>query len=242
MGRRKSATPAPCSWAGIPPRHWATTAPVPITCCRRHAPRASPRRSGVYDFQKRTSLIQVSADGARKLGAIAAELATGEGLPAHAKAAQYAVAPMSRYWSAVVHGLTPYVPGEQPKLANLVKLNTNENPYGPSPRVLEALRAEMGGYAAAIPRSRQATDLRQAIAARHGVSAGQVFVGNGSDEVLAHAFHGLLKHEAAGVVPRHHLQLLSRVLPSLWHRLSRGTADGIARDQVDDYLRRATAG
>jgi len=44
---------------------------------------------GVYDFQKRTSLIQVSADGARKLGAIAAELATGEGLPAHAKAAQY---------------------------------------------------------------------------------------------------------------------------------------------------------
>ena len=51
---------------------------------------------------------------------------------------------MSRYWSAVVHGLTPYVPGEQPKLANLVKLNTNENPYGPSPRVLEAMRAEVG--------------------------------------------------------------------------------------------------
>jgi len=49
---------------------------------------------------------------------------------------------MSRYWSAVVHGLTPYVPGEQPKLANLVKLNTNENPYGPSPKVLDAVRAE----------------------------------------------------------------------------------------------------
>jgi histidinol-phosphate aminotransferase len=46
---------------------------------------------------------------------------------------------MSRYWSAVVRGLTPYVPGEQPKLPNLVKLNTNENPYGPSPQVLAAV-------------------------------------------------------------------------------------------------------
>jgi histidinol-phosphate aminotransferase len=51
---------------------------------------------------------------------------------------------MSRYWSAVVSKLTPYIPGEQPKLPNLVKLNTNENPYGPSPKVLEALRAETG--------------------------------------------------------------------------------------------------
>ncbi|HAF00467.1 MAG TPA: histidinol-phosphate transaminase, partial [Methylophilaceae bacterium] len=49
---------------------------------------------------------------------------------------------MSKYWSPVVHGLTPYVPGEQPKLANLVKLNTNENPYGPSPKVIAALQAE----------------------------------------------------------------------------------------------------
>jgi hypothetical protein len=47
------------------------------------------------------------------------------------------------YWSPVVHRLTPYVPGEQPKLSNLVKLNTNENPYGPSPRVLDAIRAEL---------------------------------------------------------------------------------------------------
>ena len=51
---------------------------------------------------------------------------------------------MSRYWSPVVHGLTPYVPGEQPKLPNLVKLNTNENPYGPSPKALEVLRCEVG--------------------------------------------------------------------------------------------------
>ena len=49
---------------------------------------------------------------------------------------------MSQFWSPVVHTLTPYVPGEQPKLQNLVKLNTNENPYGPSPRVIAALQRE----------------------------------------------------------------------------------------------------
>jgi hypothetical protein len=48
---------------------------------------------------------------------------------------------MSRFWSPVVHDLSPYVPGEQPKLDGIVKLNTNENPYGPSPRVLEAIAA-----------------------------------------------------------------------------------------------------
>ena len=48
---------------------------------------------------------------------------------------------MSRYWSALARELTPYVPGEQPKIADLVKLNTNESPYGPSPRALEAIRA-----------------------------------------------------------------------------------------------------
>ena len=46
---------------------------------------------------------------------------------------------MSRFWSPVVHGLSPYVPGEQPKLDGIVKLNTNENPYAPSPRVLAAI-------------------------------------------------------------------------------------------------------
>ena len=49
---------------------------------------------------------------------------------------------MSKFWSKIVHQLTPYVPGEQPKINNLVKLNTNENPYGPSPKVLEALQKE----------------------------------------------------------------------------------------------------
>ena len=106
---------------------------------------------------------------------------------------------MSRFWSAVVHELSPYVPGEQPKLDDLVKLNTNENPYPPSPRVLAAI-------AAATDRLRlypdpSASELRQAIAARFGVAAGEVFVGNGSDEVLAHTFQALLKHDAPVLFP-----------------------------------------
>lgn len=107
---------------------------------------------------------------------------------------------MSRYWSAVVHGLSPYVPGEQPKLDKLVKLNTNENPYGPSPRVLEALRAEIGDTLRLYPDP--ASDrLREAIATVHGVKPDQVFVGNGSDEVLAHAFLALLKHDKPILFP-----------------------------------------
>lgn len=101
----------------------------------------------------------------------------------------------TRYWSAVARGLTPYVPGEQPKLANLVKLNTNENPYPPSPRVLDALREETGSDGASLRLypDPSATRLRQTIADYHGIKLDQVFVGNGSDEVLAHVFLGLLK-------------------------------------------------
>ncbi len=107
---------------------------------------------------------------------------------------------MSRYWSKVVQGLTPYVPGEQPKLANLIKLNTNESPYGPSRRVLEALRAEIGDTLRLYPDP--ASDrLRAAIAKQYGLTPDQVFVGNGSDEVLAHVFLGLLKHDKPVLFP-----------------------------------------
>ncbi|NTV12147.1 MAG: histidinol-phosphate transaminase, partial [Zoogloea sp.] len=110
---------------------------------------------------------------------------------------------MSRFWSAVVHGLTPYVPGEQPKLANLVKLNTNENPYPPSPHVQEAIQAELGRSAESLRLYPDPTGerLRTAIAAEYGVGLNQVFVGNGSDEVLAHTFQALLKHEAPLLFP-----------------------------------------
>ena len=107
---------------------------------------------------------------------------------------------MSRYWSDVARSLTPYVPGEQPKLANLVKLNTNESPYGPSRRVLDALRGEIGDTLRLYP-DPSSDRLCAAIGERHGVPADHVFVGNGSDEVLAHAFLGLLKHERPLLFP-----------------------------------------
>lgn len=107
---------------------------------------------------------------------------------------------MSKYWSNVVEGLTPYVPGEQPKIDNLIKLNTNENPYPPSPIALQAMRQEIGPGLRLYP-DPNADRLRQAIAGYYGVSAPQVFVGNGSDEVLAHAFLGLLKHDRPVLFP-----------------------------------------
>ena len=104
---------------------------------------------------------------------------------------------MSRFWSDIVHRLTPYVPGEQPALAHPVKLNTNENPYPPSPRVIEAIRRELGDDGETLRKYPDPTAraLRATVAAHHGLRVEQVFAGNGSDEVLAHAFQALLKHE-----------------------------------------------
>lgn len=107
---------------------------------------------------------------------------------------------MSRYWSPIVHKLTPYVPGEQPKSTNLVKLNTNENPYGPSPRVIAALQAAVGDTLRLYP-DPGASALRETVARYHGLSADQVFVGNGSDEVLALVFQALLRHDAPLLFP-----------------------------------------
>lgn len=97
---------------------------------------------------------------------------------------------MSRFWSDHVAALVPYTPGEQPKVANLLKLNTNENPYGPSPLVLKAIKEASDDRLRLYP-DPVAAALSNAIAARYGLDSGQVFVGNGSDEVLAHVFHGL---------------------------------------------------
>ena len=107
---------------------------------------------------------------------------------------------MSRFWSEVVHTLTPYVPGEQPKLPDLVKLNTNENPYGPSPKAIAAIQAEVGDSLKLYP-DPNADRLKQAVAEFHGVDPARVFVGNGSDEVLAHAFLALLKHDRPILFP-----------------------------------------
>lgn len=95
-----------------------------------------------------------------------------------------------RFWSPEVRELEPYVPGEQPKIQNLLKLNTNENPYPPSPKVVEAVQAVLTHQADALRLypDPDATALKHAIAKQQNIEVSQVFVGNGSDEVLAHIF------------------------------------------------------
>jgi histidinol-phosphate aminotransferase len=107
---------------------------------------------------------------------------------------------MSRYWSAFVHNLQPYVPGEQPKMANLVKLNTNENPYGPSPKVLEAIQLGVSDRLRLYP-DPTSRELKQTIADYYKVNTANVFIGNGSDEVLGHIFHALFQHEPPLLFP-----------------------------------------
>lgn len=95
-----------------------------------------------------------------------------------------------RFWSPEVRELEPYVPGEQPKIQNLLKLNTNENPYPPSSKVVEAVQAVLTHQADALRLypDPDATALKHAIAKQQNIEVSQVFVGNGSDEVLAHIF------------------------------------------------------
>ena len=107
---------------------------------------------------------------------------------------------MNRFWNALVSELTPYSPGEQPRVADLVKLNTNENPIGPSPRALAAIRAAATDALRLYP-DYEATALRTTLAAYYGLAPDQVLVGNGSDEVLAFVFAALLKHERPLLFP-----------------------------------------
>jgi histidinol-phosphate aminotransferase len=132
----------------------------------------------------------------------------------------------------------PYVPGEQPRRANLVKLNTNESPFGPSPLALEAMRAAVADTMRLYP-DPEATELREALAAHHGVKPEQVFVGNGSDEVLGHAFVALLKQEKPLLFPD-----VTYSFYPVWAQLF-GLAcetvplDGDMRIRVEDYRRKA---
>jgi len=99
---------------------------------------------------------------------------------------------VSKYWSELTKGLVPYVPGEQPKIQGLIKLNTNENPYPPSPAVVEAVNDFDKGRLRFYP-DPNSDVLKLALADYYSVAKNQVFVGNGSDEVLALAFMAFFK-------------------------------------------------
>lgn len=94
---------------------------------------------------------------------------------------------MSRYWNSTIKNLQSYVPGEQPKDKRYIKLNTNENPYPPSPRVIEGIRNAANEDLRLYP-DPNGDELRKVIASYYGLNSEQVFVGNGSDEILGFAF------------------------------------------------------
>lgn len=102
---------------------------------------------------------------------------------------------MSRFWSEMARRTEPYVPGEQLNKAEIIKLNTNENPYPPAPGVTEAIRNAAEGLR--LYPSPTADSLRQAIAETEGLGPDRVFTANGSDEVLAFAFMAFFDPEKA---------------------------------------------
>jgi len=107
---------------------------------------------------------------------------------------------MSKFWSDIVGRLDPYVPGEQPQDQQYIKLNTNESPYPPSPAVAAAL-VDFDCESLRRYPDPESASLVSALAEYHGLSTQQVFVGNGSDEVLAHAFQALLQKPAPILFP-----------------------------------------
>jgi len=104
---------------------------------------------------------------------------------------------MNVYWNSRIKNLSPYVPGEQPKDRQFIKLNTNENPYPPSPKVIEALQKAVSDDLRLYP-DPECTAFREAIAAHCRVKTEQVFAGNGSDEILAFAFGAFFESSAGG--------------------------------------------
>jgi len=100
---------------------------------------------------------------------------------------------MSKYWTELVRQLEPYIPGEQPQDLQIIKLNTNENPYTPSADVAKAVKAFPHDSLRLYP-DPESSALTQALEAYHGLDTSQVFVGNGSDEVLAHCFQTFFKN------------------------------------------------
>lgn len=103
-------------------------------------------------------------------------------------------------WQDKLRKVEPYVAGEQPKIVNMIKLNTNENPYGPSPKIKEVIRGIDIDKLRLYPNS-DAVDLRKALADYYNLEDEQVFIGNGSDEVLALTFLTFFNGDAPVLFP-----------------------------------------
>ena len=145
---------------------------------------------------------------------------------------------MNPFWTQLARELSPYVPGEQPRIANLVKLNTNESPFGPSPLALDAMRAAAADTMRLYP-DPEAAELRAALAAHHGVKPEQVFVGNGSDEVIAHAFAALLKQPKPLLFPDvtySFYPVWAQLFGVTWETVK---LDDAMRVRIEDYRRPA---
>lgn len=107
---------------------------------------------------------------------------------------------MSKFWSDAIRQLTPYVPGEQPKISNIIKLNTNENPYAPSPEVNRIIHSFSTERLRLYP-DPDASALKSTLANYVGLTSEHVFVGNGSDEVLAHTFMAFFRQPKPLLMP-----------------------------------------
>ncbi|MDE7171607.1 MAG: histidinol-phosphate transaminase [Oscillospiraceae bacterium] len=108
---------------------------------------------------------------------------------------------MNRFWSKRIQDIVPYTPGEQPKDRQFIKLNTNECPYPPSPKAIEAINRTAGDSLRLYP-DPECVELRAAIAKREGLDINQVFCGNGSDEILAFAFQAFFDPDREVMFPK----------------------------------------
>lgn len=107
---------------------------------------------------------------------------------------------MENLWKENLRKITPYVPGEQSKNKNIVKLNANENPYPPSPKAIEALKSFNSERLRYYPNA-NSTELKEALAEYYNVDIENIFVGNGSDDVLAIAFQSFFNSDKPIVYP-----------------------------------------
>ena len=108
---------------------------------------------------------------------------------------------MKEFWSKRIRDAVPYVPGEQPRDRKFIKLNTNENPYPPSPKAIAAMQEAVNADLRLYP-DPECTELRAAAAQCWSVKPEQVFCGNGSDEILAFCFQAFFDPDREVVFPR----------------------------------------